>query len=137
MPIHGPARAQKSPGLARALYKWVVKPSSLETAFASALAEHAPDLPQPESQHKFHPVRRWRFDAAWPDALVAVELHGGTWSGGRHTRGAGMEADCEKMNAALLLGWRVLVYTTSMLKADPAGVLGQVRAVLEKTGAAE
>jgi len=40
--------------------------------------------------------------------MLAVEVDGGTWTGGRHTRGAGFEADCEKLNAAVIAGFRVL-----------------------------
>jgi hypothetical protein len=42
-----------------------------------------------EFEHRFHPVRRWRFDAAFPARKVAVELDGGIFAAGRHTRGAG------------------------------------------------
>lgn len=73
-------------------------------------------LPVPEREHRFHPTRRWRFDFAWPDHLIACEVEGATWSGGRHTRGAGFEADCEKYNEACLLGWRVLKVTGAMVR---------------------
>jgi len=71
-----------------------------------------------ESEHRFHPTRRWRFDFAWPAIKVAVEIEGGTWAAGRHTRPAGYAGDCCKYNAAVLLGWRVLRYTTQMI-ANP------------------
>ena len=47
--------------------------------------------------------------------MLAVEIDGGTWVSGRHTRGAGFERDCEKLNTAVLLGWRVLRFTTGMV----------------------
>jgi very-short-patch-repair endonuclease len=59
-------------------------------------------------EHRFDPSRRWRFDFAWPAHMLAVEIEGGVWSGGRHTRGAGFVGDCEKYNTATLAGWRVL-----------------------------
>ncbi len=65
-------------------------------------------LPKPEREHRFHATRKWRFDLAWPAEMLAVEVHGGVWTGGRHTRGAGFVRDREKMNEAVLLGWRVL-----------------------------
>ena len=68
----------------------------------------AQGLPRPVTEHKFHPTRRWRFDLAWPAHLVALEVEGGIWTGGRHTRGSGFKRDVEKYNAAAVLGWRVL-----------------------------
>jgi hypothetical protein len=65
-------------------------------------------LPAPVREHRFHPVRRWRFDYAWPSEKVALEVEGGVWTGGRHTRGAGFVADIEKYNAATVAGWRVV-----------------------------
>lgn len=69
----------------------------------------------PLRQYRFHPKRKWRLDFAWPDRKVAMEVDGGTWSGGRHTRGAGYEKDCEKLNEAALMGWTVLRVTADMV----------------------
>jgi very-short-patch-repair endonuclease len=69
----------------------------------------------PEREHKFHPVRRWKFDFAFPEKMLAVEVEGGTWNMGRHTRGSGYVKDLEKYNAATILGWRVLRYSTEMV----------------------
>lgn len=71
-------------------------------------------------EHKFHPERRWRFDFAWPQHQLAVEVEGGTWGGGRHTTGAGYEKDCEKYAEALCLGWRVLRVTGTQVKKGQA-----------------
>ena len=60
--------------------------------------------------------RRWRFDFCWRQQKLAVEVEGGTWSRGRHTRGSGFEKDCEKYNTAALLGWIVLRFPGSMVK---------------------
>lgn len=62
-------------------------------------------------EHRFHPKRKWPFDFAWLDLMVAVEIEGGHWHG-RHTRGKGFVDDCEKYNAATALGWRVLRFTS-------------------------
>lgn len=84
-------------------------------------------------EHPFAKVagRQFRFDLAWPGQMVAVEIHGGTFSGGRHTRGATFERDCEKMRYATLLGWRVLAFTGDELKRAPDMVLVVIRAALE------
>jgi len=65
-------------------------------------------LPEPELELRFHPSRRWRFDYAWPDYRVALELEGGAWVRGRHTRGKGFLNDCEKYNSAVMLGWKLV-----------------------------
>lgn len=94
----------------------------------------ASGLPSPTRELRFAPPRRWRFDLAWPDHMIALEVDGGTYGrsvkcnhcgqivkrrtktgklisvreGGRHNTGKGHEKDAEKRNAAALLGWRVL-----------------------------
>lgn len=76
----------------------------------------ATKLPRPEREHRFAKGRRWRFDFAWPERMLALEVEGGTHSGGRHVRGSGFERDCEKYNAAALAGWRVLRVTSPMVR---------------------
>ena len=61
-----------------------------------------------QTEFRFHPVRRWRFDFAHPEKRVAVEIEGGVFIRGRHNRPSGFIADCEKYNEAVKLGWRVL-----------------------------
>ena len=68
----------------------------------------AAGLPAPVAEHRFHPTRRWRFDWAFLDRLVALEVEGGVWQQGRHTRGSGFVKDIEKYNAAAALGWRII-----------------------------
>jgi hypothetical protein len=65
-------------------------------------------LPVPVGEYRFHPVRKWRFDYAWPDQKVALEVQGAVFVQGRHTRGAGLRKEYEKLNAAAAEGWRVL-----------------------------
>lgn len=73
-------------------------------------------LPAPIPEHRFAPPRRWRFDYAWPERHLALEIEGGIWTAGRHVRPKGYERDCEKYNAAALAGWMVLRVTTAMLR---------------------
>jgi very-short-patch-repair endonuclease len=88
--------------------------SAAEVEFALLLRAHG--LPKPQREYRFCPRRKWRFDFAWPRCRVAVEIEGGIWAHGRHTRGKGYEADLEKYNAAALGGWRVLRFTPAMVQ---------------------
>ena len=72
-------------------------------------------LPKPVPELTFHPKRKWRFDYAWPEEKVALEIHGATYKNGRHTRGLGFARDREKMNEAQLLGWIVIEATVDNL----------------------
>jgi hypothetical protein len=74
--------------------------------FLAGLA--ADDLPAPVREWSFTPPRRWRFDYAWPDKRVALEIEGGVWTRGRHTRGSGFVKDMEKYNTAASLGWLII-----------------------------
>lgn len=65
-------------------------------------------LPPCVAEHRFHPTRGWRFDFAWADFAVALEIDGGVWTRGAHGRGSGIVRDIEKYNAAVVSGWRVL-----------------------------
>lgn len=103
--------------------------SDLEDKFA-ALWESLVGDPQPEREFYFHPERRWRFDFAFPSSRVAVEMEGGTWTGGRHARGSGVAGDCEKYNAATMLGWSVLRYTTTDIRVKPVQVVEEVQALV-------
>ena len=89
--------------------------SALEERFALDILFRR--LPTPKRELKFHPTRRWRFDFAWPDQMVAVEIQGGVWSGGAHGRGSGITRNYEKYNAAAVRGWRVLQGDSSMLRS--------------------
>ncbi|WP_050489229.1 hypothetical protein [Bordetella bronchiseptica] len=93
-------------------------PSPLEERFARDL--RAVRVAVPEREYRFAAPRHWRFDFAWPHARVAVEIEGGVWTGGRHTRGAGFVADTEKYNAAAIAGWRVLRFTEKAVRDGTA-----------------
>ena len=81
-----------------------------------ALHIRANNLPTPEREFRFHPVRKWRFDFAWPDKKFAVEIDGGLWINGRHNRGKGALADMEKRNAAQKLGWMVFHFVPEQVR---------------------
>ena len=85
-------------------------------------------LPAPETEYKFHPERKWRFDYAWSDAKVALEVEGGVWSGGRHTSSRGYMNDIEKYSEAAALGW-LIVRTTpgELLRLKTADLIKRAR----------
>jgi very-short-patch-repair endonuclease len=98
------------------------QPSKLETLLASHI--HAAGLPVPEREARLIPNRRYRADFYFHDAErgagLVVEVQGGTFRGGRHTRGAGYESDCEKLALLTLLGYRVLWVTGRQVRSGQA-----------------
>lgn len=84
----------------------------------------------PVREYRFHPSRKWRFDYAFPEHKLAIEIEGGVWTGGRHTRGSGFVKDLEKYNQAVLLGWRVLRFSGQMVKSGEA--LASITTMLNK-----
>jgi very-short-patch-repair endonuclease len=76
-----------------------------------------------EREYRFHPRRRWRADFHVGDMFsgrpimrpILVEIDGGAFIGGRHSRGQGVANDAEKQSAAAILGYRVI-------RATPAQV---------------
>lgn len=69
-------------------------------------------------EHLFCPERRWRFDVAVPDLLLAFEVEGvGRTQDskfGRHQSIGGFIRDCEKYNHAAL-EWQVFRFTTKQV----------------------
>ena len=76
--------------------------------------------PAPEEEYRFSPPRRWRLDFAWPGLKLAVEIEGGMWIQGRHTRGSGFAGDMEKYNALALMRWWLLRFTPQEVKTGKA-----------------
>ena len=88
---------------------------NLEAIFALQL--RATGMPPHVTEHVFHPTRMWRFDFAWVDLKVAVEIDGGTVGmRGRHVRAEGFRNDCLKLSEAALHGWLVLRGDSVMVK---------------------
>ena len=104
-------------------------------------------LPEPEREYRFaaHHVggpgkgvkarlkeaglKDWRIDFAWPDARFAVEVEGGAWIGGRHTRGKGFEEDLQKYHCAMAMGWNVYRCSKPLITSGQAVMM--VRKMLE------
>lgn len=68
--------------------------------------------------YRFHPVRKWAMDFAWPDRRFAVEVDGAVFAAARygHTSATGIRRDYERDAAALALGWVVFRITSEMIE---------------------
>jgi hypothetical protein len=104
------------------------------TQLQAAVCMHLRALrfPVPVAEFRFHHTRLWRLDLAWPSVKVGMEIDGGLYTSGKHARGAGIEADHEKRNAATAAGW-------ALLYAGPKAVhsgtyLDDLRATLSSRG---
>lgn len=135
--MHPPGQAPETPAVSRlrargprsakprARFSTGSKHQQKFRLYWSAVAAH---LPLAE-EHAFHPSRRWRFDFAHVPSRTAIELHGAIWAGGRHTRGGGMQADCEKALAAACAGWVVVALVPPMITVP---TLEQIAALVER-----
>jgi hypothetical protein len=78
-------------------------------------------LPKPIFEHRFVLSRRWRADLYFErnGVKLAVEVEGGAWTRGRHTRGAGFIKDMEKYNRYTLEGiWLLRCVPDDLLTVD-------------------
>jgi len=89
-------------------------------------------LPVPTREYRFS-ARRFRFDLAYPEQKIAIEIEGqGPWGLGRHQRPGGFERDLEKYNLATSLGWRVFRFTPRMIRRDPWGCVDFVKSLFKE-----
>lgn len=102
----------------------------LQKAFAALCEEQGLPTPVFEYQIKALAPRRWRYDIAFPDQMVIVEVEGGAFQQGRHVRGKGFLGDMEKYNAATLQGYVVLRYTPQTILTLEA--LHQIKRLIER-----
>ena len=90
-------------------------------------------LPEPEREYRFVPGRKFRADFAYPADRLLIEVDGGAFIAGRHTRGTGFEKDAEKASLAAVNGWRVIRVTPRHI--DSGQALEWIRAALAKAAA--
>ena len=74
-------------------------------------------LPKPVAEFVFAYPRKWRWDWAWPLDGVALEVNGGVWVRGKHSRGAGQLNDFAKWSEGAARGWKVLHTTPADLES--------------------
>lgn len=94
--------------------------SYLEDAFSNNVTVHG--LPEPIREFPFalRHGRKWRFDFAWLEQKIAVEIQGATWKKGAHSSGVGLKRDFEKNNYAMLDGWRLFYFDANMVTSGEA-----------------
>ena len=63
--------------------------------------------------------RRWRFDFAWPEKKVALEIAGHGMSGARHRN------DVHKYSRAVELGWRIVRVKDGIIPTEVEEILGE------------
>ena len=85
-----------------------------------ALVLRVSDVETPVREYRFHATRKWRFDFAWPRSMIAVEVEGLTYEGGRHQRIEGFKNDLDKYEQAMLDGWTVYRCSADMIKSGRA-----------------
>ena len=92
--------------------------SALEAELA--LQIRALGLPEPVREYPAITGRKFRFDFAWLEHRLLVEVNGGTYTKGAHSTGLGIARDYEKANLAQLAGWRVLMFDGKAVKSGEA-----------------
>ena len=98
-----------------------VKGEKVPNEFEAKLARELKTLKiEFEQEFEFHPKRKWRADFHLVGKKILVEVEGGIWSGGRHTRGKGYIGDMEKYNAATMMGFQVIRFSTDQVKSGLA-----------------
>ena len=109
-----------------------MRASELEEVLARLL--NGTSIPAPEREYPFAAQmgRRFRFDFAWPQTKVFVEVEGGEWVVGRHNRPRGFNRDAEKYNLATLLGWVGLRFTGEMLRKKPLDCVKAIETLINQ-----
>lgn len=89
-----------------------------------------------QQEVEFHPERKWRWDFAWPDRMIAVEIQGGTekhylGDQSHHSTPQGYRNDLEKQREGQRLGWQVFAFTGLEVRNLSAlrflvGVMGEI-----------
>ena len=99
--------------------KTVQLPSNLEALFwlqlrAAGIQQHF------VQQLKAVPGRQFVFDFACPAARFLVEVQGGNWTHGAHSRPLGLRRDYDKANLAQRHGWRIFQFDTEQVETGAA-----------------
>lgn len=117
-----------SPAQAIAKAQATAKRNKWQDAYALQIKQAG--LPEPVPEWQAIEGRKFRWDFAWPECGILVEIQGGIWSRGKsgHSTGAGINRDCMKGNLANIQGFCCLSFTSDMIRDGTA--LEQTREVL-------
>lgn len=88
--------------------------SPLETKFINLWNNLYPDTLL-SKEVKLIPKRQYRFDFAHPFSKVAIEINGGNWVRGRHTRAGALNKEYEKLNLVQIEGYQVFILDGNMI----------------------
>ena len=91
--------------------------STLEAKFLNKWNKFCPQI-EFEREYKLLESRKFRGDFAHPNSKTVIEVQGGIWIQGRHSRGAGYTKDCERTLALMAEGWKVIYLVESMFTDD-------------------
>ena len=106
--------------------------SNLEATFAENWVTLYPEIDL-HSEYYFAKPRKFRWDFAHLESRIAIELQGGTYSKGRHTNGAALAREYEKLNIAAQKGWRVFFLDTNMV--NDLGIYEAIASTIINTNA--
>ncbi len=103
------------------------QPEDMADRLLAELRLHAPDLARRLVRDL--PFRTFRVDLADPETRLAIEVNGGLQraGGGKHATAR----DHVKVRELTLAGWRVLVFTSGEVRADPLGCIAYIRRGIE------
>lgn len=79
------------------------------------------NLPEPERQYRYIPGRQFAADFAWPARRVLLEVQGGihqTRDGRKRAHGSetGIKRDIDRLNLAMLAGWKLYRITPEQVE---------------------
>ena len=99
--------------------------SELEERFVSILRDHG--LPIPQAQYGVTVGgHSYRLDFAYPEAMVAIEIDGFS----SHSSRTAFERDRTRQNELVLVGWRVVRFTSEQLLRAPLDVAATTASLL-------
>ena len=110
MPQQGSSRIKRS------LRQRIRDPSTSKPADELAFHLLATKAPFFEREFRIVSARRFRADFFFPLARLVVEVDGGGWVNGRHSRGDGIENDAEKSALIAQLPARLMRVTPKQIK---------------------